>query len=579
MSNKTRIRLAKALNAAYAILSDAPNGLAGDGIMQQLRRTVKGSKHTEQQSDQLWQDFSFGAIGPRNAGWLVESGGLWRATDAGKEAFRRHPDALNFFDAAGSKSWKGWVATRLPGSLILVTRVIYQIQIEWRLIRRVGLIQLLKELLGSSTPWQAELPMQHARTLNIAGLVANEVGELEAHFRACNAAYNGGGHTVYLPPESWSRTAFASIQPLYPPNSGLKILRNPGRIANTGYVNEVKQGISKLHKMITHDHGHLTLVSNLFYQASIGPKPIDLVELQLSESYWVANVVEHVAGRVPSNEETQLGLQKIKDLESQGVIKVSMPDGFEDEDFRVPDCNGNALVDTKGWKYIDHQNFLLTGYEDHLVKAAKDSAGESHFGDRSLLRGKQYLYQSVPGVALPGKRNPARRMEILVRMMERAGVGVQGKLVLDVGCNVGMMTAQYLKIGAHWCHGWDTDVVAPKTESLLRAVGCTRFSLTGGNVMQNESPENDVPAFLAPMMNGCAISYLAVHRWIGWLPFLGRVPWQFLIFEGHEQDTDEFNRQSFKNFSQFAKFEVAEYEIARDGDSDPRAVAILIRRE
>src|SRR5437879_4293826 len=71
----------------------------------------------------------------------------------------------------------------------------------------------------------------------------------------------------------------------------------------------------------------------------------------------------------------------------------------------------NAIVGGDGkWRYVDHQNFLLVDYGNYLKKVALESADDSHYGDRSVLRGNRYLYQSVPGVAVPGKRNDEDRV-------------------------------------------------------------------------------------------------------------------------------------------------------------------------
>jgi len=59
---------------------------------------------------------------------------------------------------------------------------------------------------------------------------------------------------------------------------------------------------------------------------------------------------------------------------------------------------------------------------------------------------------------------------------------------------------------------------------------------------------------------------------------IGRLPWSFMIFEGHENDTDEHNQKSFDILRKMTRFEVAEYSQAQDGDSESRAIAILIRK-
>src|SRR5437879_4293827 len=65
---------------------------------------------------------------------------------------------------------------------------------------------------------------------------------------------------------------------------------------------------------------------------------------------------------------------------------------------------------------------------------------------------------------------------------------------------------------------------------------------------------------------------------IGWVEMIGRLPWSLMIFEGHENDTDEHNQKSFDVLRKMTRFEVAEYGQAQDGDSESRAIAILIRK-
>ena len=229
------------------------------------------------------------------------------------------------------------------------------------------------------------------------------------------------------------------------------------------------------------------------------------------------------------------------------------------------------------FRYIDFQNFSLTSYGTFLKSVAIEAAEASHFGDKSILRGGRYLYQSVPGVNLPGKRNPEKRFEVLLKLMKTAGVSVQNRLVLDIGCNIGMMMAQYLKQGALWCHGWDQEVVAPHTEKLLYALGCTRFSTTGGVITQSIDLEKDLGCHLKPHLTGCVISYLAIRGHINWLDALKEIPWAFMIYEGHEGETTEQSLRYLEDLKKVVPFRIGAQGEYADGDSDSRTIAILIK--
>jgi hypothetical protein len=183
----------------------------------------------------------------------------------------------------------------------------------------------------------------------------------------------------------------------------------------------------------------------------------------------------------------------------------------------------------------------------------------------------------VPGVSLPGKRSVEDRMVVLRRLLEEAGVSVRERLVLDFGCNIGMMMAQYLKLGARWCHGWDRAHITPHTGRMLSALGCTRASTTGGDITRDQPVEENLPAFLCPALEGCAVSYLAVRGHLGWLDALARLPWAFVIYEGHEAETREDFDEHMREFEQMARFRVAAFSFYTDGDSEERPVAILVR--
>jgi hypothetical protein len=168
-------------------------------------------------------------------------------------------------------------------------------------------------------------------------------------------------------------------------------------------------------------------------------------------------------------------------------------------------------------------------------------------------------------------------MKTLSRLLQEAGVSVAERVVLDVGCNIGMMMAEYLKLGAKWCHGWDRALTVPHTERMLLALGCTRFSTTGSDITKSRSLVDDLPGHVDASLDGCVISYLAVRGHLNWLDALQQIPWSFMIYEGHEGETARDFETYLEELRSMTNFELGPTSTYIDGDSEERTVAILLK--
>lgn len=586
----TRRRTGEFVRKAFEILLEHPLGLADKALMELLEHSLalseaERSRYPAEPHLRRFEKITLlGTIAPVKAGWLVNEKDRWALTQEGRRAFADFGDPEKFMSEAGKLSGKGWLSVNLPGPYSLATRVKDQLAIEYKAARRIGLRQLFGKATGQgAAPWQEILPLQAPRRFMLPELDFKTFEDILAYLDSAGADYKQGGHTIYLPPEAARSTVFEAVMKHYPQNAGLKIVKAQGGVDGGGYLingnGAIKRGDSMIHKKLTHHHRHLTLVSNLFHIKDLGPQLFDLIEIECAaDNLWTAYITEHVDGRVATIAECEAGVERMRGMERDGLLKVILPLGFDDEEFQCPACSDNAFVGVDGkFRYIDFQNFLLVDYERFLTETALQAAEKTHFGETSVLRGGRYLYQSVPGVSLPGKRGIAERMVVLTKLMEAAGVSVKDKLVLDVGCNIGMMMGQYLKLGAGWCHGWDRGFVVPHTQELLSALGCTRFSTTGCDIDRLRPIETDLPAFLAPQLDGCAISYLAVRGHLGWLESLARIPWSFIIYEGHEGETQADFEEHMKELRERVNFRVSGTGEYRDGDSETRTVAILLR--
>jgi hypothetical protein len=302
------------------------------------------------------------------------------------------------------------------------------------------------------------------------------------------------------------------------------------------------------------------------------------VEIAWGEHARTAYVLEDVDGGIPTVEQWQAGIRRLRQLHDERILRVGLPEGFDDPEFTCPDCEGNALVTKEGaFRYIDFQNFLLDSYGSYLKTIALEATEASHFGDQTVLRGGRYLYQTIPGVNLPAKRSIEDRITVLKKLLEAANVSVHDKIVFDVGCNIGMMMGQYLRLGARWTHGWDRPHVTPHTEKLLLALGCTRFSTSGADITPAYDLLADIPAFLRSDLDGCVVSYLAIRGHLGWLRSLDEIPWDFMIYEGHEGETPEDFDRFLADLRKSNRIEVGAQTEYEDGDSEARTLAILLR--
>lgn len=573
MSAEMHIRTGRLVRRVFELLLDNPEGLSIKAILDRMAETDELSENHMDQFEEVMR----GCVAPIKAGWLHAGRHHLIISDEGKQAFVLYQDPANFMEQAARRSARGWLSVHFPKPYYVAGKLKDQFVAEVRAARRIGLSGLMGKTLGRTSPWEQLLPLQQARRIVVSAEI-DRADSLLDHLASRQLEYHEGGHAVYLPPETFRASAFGKLAGDYPPDAGLKIVKGKGGIDDSGYVNATTKGDSRIHLKLVHNHRHLTLVANLLSSREVGPKLYDLTELQCGDHVWTAYVIQHVRGSVPSVAECESGIAKLRELEEQGLMRVILPEGFNDEEFECPSCSNNALIDDEGkFKYVDFQNFVLVNYDSYLKRVAVEATEASHFGDTSVLRGGRYLYQTVPGVNLPGKRSIEARLSVLERLLESTGASVSDRLVLDVGCNIGMMMAQYLKLGASWCHGWDRAHLTPHTEKLLRALGCTRFSTTGCDINSAQSLDGDLAPFLRDRLEGCVVSYLAVRGHLGWLEALARIPWKFLIYEGHEGETQIDFEQYVNEFSAVTNFRVGGVTSYVDGDSDERTLAILLR--
>jgi hypothetical protein len=206
-----------------------------------------------------------------------------------------------------------------------------------------------------------------------------------------------------------------------------------------------------------------------------------------------------------------------------------------------------------------------------------DTRKRLHFGREYKLRGGRYLYQSIPLLGQSGRRDTARRWQRIESALGRAGVSVKDRLVLDVGCNAGMMLASALAGGAAFGLGWDMPEVAQLGDRVLHALGFTRFELFGADLGEAYRLGDDVPAHVAPLLSGSVVLYLAIRHHVGFVGDLADLPWKAMVYEGGEEETAAGLEETLAPLRARTEFRLVEAVDYRDGEGRPRPLAILVR--
>jgi hypothetical protein len=460
---------------------------------------------------------------------------------------------------------KQYTKKTFPNFFVWARDIKDQLKIEFKTINQVGISRILQQFTANKQKWQLELPVQRARKFSID---VCSLKELQKKYDV-----KEGGHTIYLLLSAIKD--LISLENVFPDNVGVKIIKRPGGI-NAPFSAPDKT--CKTYQVFSPSHKDLVLVHNLFYSLGMGPRLYDLIELQFNnDDVHMAYIMEHIEGKVPDKIACEHFIHKIKQLEEKNIIKLVNWNGYGDMDFTCPDCNGNLIAENNSelLKYIDLQNFALGDYYTHLKTTALQATKHSHFGDKSYIMGGKYLYQEVPGLNMAAKRSPAERFKVWQGLLSQSSLKLKNKIIIDIGCNLGLMSAQYLKEQAAWIYGFDMPNVIQHSENVLLALGCSRFSVKGVELHKNTNILQYLPDNLNTLSSSIVISYLAIRGHIGWIKDLANIPWQFMLYEGHQEEDKDQSLQYIAELNMLKPCSVVAETWVADANSSPRYMAII----
>lgn len=425
-------------------------------------------------------------------------------------------------------------------------KVIFHLKSIWNMVSKAG--QSRQKVLKIAIP--------------VSGICSFD--KLERVMEELRVNYVKHKNTLYIPPQPGLISLFGEIVKLYPDNAGFKILRYP---ENPGEI------YSLLDKVV---------VANYLYMKRISPRLYDFVELYAGETSFKFFVVQHMKGDEPNDKEKISFVEKIRKLVETGELLMDSRKGEESQVVSTiyQGCNSSLLVskEDKQLYCLDFQNYNMSNPKKLIQNIAIEGRDSLHYGSKRFLRRSKYFYQSIPSIGAHGRRDVTVRWKMIKRLMNEAGVDFDEKLILDIGCNAGMMMSQALADGAWWGLGWDKPAVVEHGQRLLMALGYTRFDLRGVELTRDYSLLNDIQTRFSEMHNDIMIFYLAIRLYFGFISDLSLIPWKVMIYEGHKGETQSDLSKDLSELYKMCSFSIASSTEYNDGDSHARTMAVLIRK-
>ena len=417
---------------------------------------------------------------------------------------------------------------------------------------------------------------QSILTWNVSSPVINDLQSLKKWFQDNGVSFQEGRFAIYIAPQPALKKIIPDIVAFYPPQAGFKILKDFHAPNDANYIADSLI----IRRTLVGKPVQQLISANYLFAHGLGARVWDVCHWKMQKQSLTVFVVEHIDGYPPSNDECRLFIVELENVIHTTHLRILLPNWKNNPEFQCPSCNHNLIfsIEKEKAQYIDFQNFGITSSSNWTSDTLAHAKDIFHFGGGRTLRGKHYLYQSVPGMPYAGKRNTIKRWMVVKDVLNSINVNLDERLILDIGCNAGLMLYFALCDGAKWGLGWDRPAVINHTQSLLFSLGMSRFYLHGANLSSSYPLYRDIPQHLRPLLPESIVFYLSVHQHIGLLHDLQHnIPWRVLLFEGHQNETlDDIYALLASWIGQEIKIHTATY--VGDGDSSNRPFVILMRQ-
>lgn len=437
-------------------------------------------------------------------------------------------------------------------------------------LNRVLFRRILKresDLRQQPLTWETRLP----HNLGYEGLLSYLASEQVEH--------KIGSFSVYLSPQPDLTRHLGAMVDFYPHDAGYKIVKD---FALPDKANYVKDGatVSWQEAMLVGNPAHQVVAATTAEVLGLGPRLYDMVALKAGQTDMTCFVVQHIDSQLLAPNDVAQFIEKLDHVVATGVINTAIPyNGRPHKDFSPPDCNGNLVKSAEGdLLYVDFQQFVVVDGQKLIRQKLTEGAARLSFGVVHPLRQNDYyLYQTIPGVDLVGRRDSRLRWTWMKKLLAEAGLTVEQRLILDICCNSGVMSALALSEGALWALGWDLPEVAGIAQQVQRLLGFTRLDLAKAALGKDYSLMADIPPRFRAYLDEAIVFYLAAWNHIGFVSELAQMPWRAFVFEGHERIGLDGYRTLVEIMEGECHSKLVAHTMLSDGDSPPRLLCLFVR--
>ncbi len=258
-----------------------------------------------------------------------------------------------------------------------------------------------------------------------------------------------------------------------------------------------------------------TIVQNLAAMEGLAPRVYALVVIHVEERQYLAQVTDYAEGRY--------GYQ-VNDLRSR------LSEFVRDNPFIKPERWDMNPMNAVGGLWTDWAPWHLTspdGYEQHLRELARKHAA---WGSR------KDPYQDAFGTG-----GAQRDFESRLAAMELTARDVEGRTLLDIGCNLGNFCRWVEESGARRAWGVDSPRVAPVAREIANWCRAWNVDVTGRKLAKDQDNEDLIREATGWPDTFDVVLALSVERQIGYGRWMREItsPGGLFFLEGHVPDRRE----------------------------------------
>ena len=160
-------------------------------------------------------------------------------------------------------------------------------------------------------------------------------------------------------------------------------------------------------------------------------------------------------------------------------------------------------------------------------------------------------------------------------MFEKVDLSLENKIILDVGCNIGMNCYYALSKGSKYVYGIDKEEVSIKANQILNALGVTRSKIIGLDLKST----NDLSSIKNTIKNDIDILfYCSIDGHIGYPNQIRDLKFKYILHEGHpNSNLDENINNLYLNNWLTKNSQILFKSYLTDGDSPSRPILLALK--